>query len=211
GAKLYLNTFNPKESAHPVRATSGADGRFDFTFSRSELNHTYTDNPVGHVAAVGEGFGFDFATAGEPGKDGELTLRLVKDVGIVGRILDQEGKPVPGAKVRVIDVLAYKGDDLGEELDDIRKGGVGTYPAKGLSGLFPGQPAAVTTGDDGRFRLAGLGRERIAHLLVEGPAIQYTRIRVMTRAAETVDGPNPLRRLRAYRPGFDHLAQPPRP
>jgi RNA polymerase sigma factor (sigma-70 family) len=211
GAKLYLNTFNPKEPTYPVRATSGADGRFDFNFSRSELNRTYTDNPVGQVAAVAEGFGFDVATVGEPGKDGELTLRLVKDVGIVGRILDQEGKAVPGAKVRVFDVLAYKGDDLGEELEDIRKGGLGTYSAKGWSGPLPGQSATVTTGDDGRFRLTGLGRERIVHLIVEGPAIQYTRIRVMTRAAETIDGPNPSRRLRVYGAVFDHLAESSRP
>jgi RNA polymerase sigma factor (sigma-70 family) len=211
GAKLYLNTFNPKEQTYPVRATSGADGRFDFTFSRSELSHTYTDNPVGQVAAVAEGFGFDVAAAGEPGKDEDLTLRLVKDVGIAGRILDREGRAVTGAKVRVFDVLAYKGDDLGEELEDLRKGGSGTYAAKGWSGPLPGQPPAVTTGADGRFRLTGLGRERMVHLIVEGPAIEYARIQVMTRAAETIDSPSPFRRLRIYGAVFDHLAAPSRP
>jgi RNA polymerase sigma factor (sigma-70 family) len=211
GAKLYLNTFNPKDPTHTVRATSGTDGRFELSFARSELNHTYTDNPVGQVIAVGEGLGFDVALVGEPGKDGELTLHLVKDVPINGRIVDLEGKPVNGAKVRVTDVLAYKGEDLTEALEDIRKGGTGPYFAKSWTGPLPGQAAAVTTGADGRFRITGLGRERLVRLIVEGPGIRYMRIETMTRVGEAVVNPDPHRQQRIHGATFDLFAEPARP
>jgi protocatechuate 3,4-dioxygenase beta subunit len=211
GAKLYLHTFSPKDQAPSVRATSGADGQFEFTFAWSELNHTYSDNPVGQVLAVGEGLGFDVAIVGEPGKDGELTLRLVKDVPINGRIVDLEGKPVNGAKVRVTDVLAYKGEDLTEALEVIRKGGMGPYFAKSWSGPLPGQAATVTTGADGRFRITGLGRERLVRLIVEGPGIRYMRIEAMTRVGEAVVNPDPHRQQRIHGATFDHYAEPARP
>jgi hypothetical protein len=162
------------------------------------------------VIAVGEGLGFDVAMVGEPGKDGDLTLRLVKDVPINGRIVDLEGKPVNGAKVRVTDVLAYKGEDLTEALEDIRKGGTGPYFAKGWTGPLPGQAAAVTTGADGRFRISGLGRERLARLIVEGPGIRFMRIEAMTRVGEAVVNPDPHRQQRIYGATFDHSAEPAR-
>src|SRR5262249_44802578 len=114
GAKLYLNNHSPQGRDYPVRANSGADGRFDFTFAPSELDRTWSDTPTAQVVAVAKGFGFDVVTIGQPGKGGELTLRLVKELPLSGRILDPEGRPVAGARVRVTDVRAYKGEDLEE-------------------------------------------------------------------------------------------------
>ncbi len=210
GAKLYLNTFNPRDRQLPVRATSATNGRFEFTFARSELDTTYTDNPTGQVLAVAGGLGFDVATVG-PSDKAELTLRLVKDVPLNGRILDEEGRPVAGAKVRVNDVWAYKGEDLNDELAKLRKGGFGSEALKGWNGPIPGQPSAITTGADGRFRLSGLGRERMIYLEVEGPGIQYNRIQVMTRVSATVVSTDSAHRVsRIYGATFDHLAAPSR-
>ncbi len=65
GAKLYLRYDSPKPLDSPVRATSGDDGRFEFTFARSDLDTTYSDNPASQVAAVAPGYGFDVAPVGE--------------------------------------------------------------------------------------------------------------------------------------------------
>jgi RNA polymerase sigma factor (sigma-70 family) len=211
GAKVYLHYYSPKPLDYPVRAASGGDGRFAFTFARSELDTTQSDNPGSEVAAVARGYGFDVATVGEPGADGELTLRLVRDLPVVGRLLDQDGKPVAGARVRVTDVRAYKGKDLTAELDDVRKGGTGTLPAKWWAGPLPGQPASVTTGADGKFRLTSIGRERRVGLVVEGPAIQYVQLEAMTRAGEPVVNPSPYRQQRIYGATFEYLAAPSRP
>ena len=52
--------------------------------------------------------------------------------------------------------------------------------------------ATTTTGPDGRFRLTGIGRERIAELSISGPTIATTEVYAMNR-----DGPE----IRASRTG----------
>ena len=84
------------------------------------------------------------------------------DIAINGRILDEKGKPVDGAKVRVVCLKSHQQD------------------AKSWDGPVPGQPAYVRTAADGRFRLTGLGRERMVYLALEGPAIQYRLLSAVT-------------------------------
>jgi hypothetical protein len=221
GANLYLNYWSnyrePEQLAYPVRARSDTEGRFEFRFAKTELDKARSDNPRVQVMAVAKGYGFDLANLGTDGKDGELTLRLVEDTPVVGRIIDQEGRPVPGATVRVIEVVAFEGGakELTEELDAIRARAYGKAPPeKGWPGPFPGHLAPIKTAADGKFRLTGLGRDRMADLIVEGPDIEYLRIRVTTRPGMTIDGPPHSYFLwwkRLYGATFDHLAAPSRP
>src|SRR5262249_28417207 len=79
GAKLYLGGLAAmKEAAYPVRATSGGDGRFTFTFATSELDTTREDDPAYQVLAIAEGYGCGWGTINSAAKE-EVTLRLVKD------------------------------------------------------------------------------------------------------------------------------------
>jgi RNA polymerase sigma factor (sigma-70 family) len=214
GAKLYL-VAPGGEKAGTVRATSGEDGRFEFSFAASDLDKTVADQPAGQVIAVAEGRGFDWALIGEADKDRALTLRLVEDVPIRGRVLDQDGKPVAGARVRVLDVAAYPGEDLTKTLADIRQRGWSASAAKTWDGPPPGQARVLTASADGRFRMAGFGRERTVRLIVEGPAIHYTWITAMTRAGEAVVGPKPMAegapQGKVYGASFDYLAAASRP
>jgi protocatechuate 3,4-dioxygenase beta subunit len=206
GAKLYLAKSGPGAPAPAEKTTSGTDGRFRFAVPKSELEKSL------QVMAVAEGHGCDWLKVGAAGE--ELTLRLVKDVPISGRVLDPEGKPVAGAKVTVTGVSAPKGDDLGEYIEAVRKGLFGYHFAKDWSGPLAGRPAVLTTGADGRFKLAGAGRERVVHVHVEGPAIATTDLAVMTRAAEKVKGaeldPFDAARL-VYGAAFDYVAVASRP
>jgi RNA polymerase sigma factor (sigma-70 family) len=211
GAKVYLNTHNPKAREYPVRATSGTDGRFAFSFNRSELDSTWTNAPTGTVIALAEGFGCDVATVGRAGESGELTLRLVKDVPVSGRVLDQEGNPVAGAKVSVTALQIPNGEDLTGPLEEFRKDSFMTSIAKTWNGPVPGAGAAAATGLDGRFRLSGLGRDRIVDLAIEAPGIEYARPRVMTRAGEAVVGPPQFQQAKILAATFDYLAAPARP
>jgi len=214
GAKLYLNHSQPKEKGFAERATSGADGRFDFTIAKSELGKANTTNAPPHVMAAAKGHGCDWATVGADGKTGDLTLRLVKDVPISGRILDPDGKPVVGAKIKVTGVSAPKGDDLGGYLEAVSKGYFQYRFAKDWAGPLPGRTAVLTTGADGRFKLAGFGRERVVHLHVTGPAIASTGLEVMTRANEKVKGAelDPFDGVRhVYGAAFDYVAVASRP
>jgi RNA polymerase sigma factor (sigma-70 family) len=211
GAKLYLVKSTPEGPTHSQQATSGPDGRFSFAVPRSELDQGTAQKLPTQVMAVAQGHGCDWAPVGPAGNAGELTLRLVEDVPISGRIIDDDGKPVPGAKVQVQDLRAYPGESLKAELEDIRKGGFGTFPAKAWGGSLPGWSRVPMTGADGRFLLAGFGRERMVRLQIEGPFIQYTTIQVMARVSEPVPGPAPRRPVKIYGAGFDYLARAARP
>jgi RNA polymerase sigma factor (sigma-70 family) len=213
GAKLYFGHYGRTDDvALAQRATSNAEGRFEFTFTRSELSKAHPDqpiawaegmytferfnppgdpafSPVGQVVAVGDGLGCDWARIDPAAAGTELTFRLVKDVPVSGRILDEAGKPVAGAKVRVGSVQAYPGEDLTEVLEKLRKSNEFPGAAKHWGGPFPGQAQVVTTGEDGRFHMAGFGGERLVTFHVEGPGIEYTNFRVMTRAGDPVVGP----------------------
>jgi uncharacterized GH25 family protein len=205
GAKLYLAHYDSRDEVRfSVRATSGSDGRFNFTINGAELAKARPDQPdavekawaekpwAGQVAAVADGFGYDYVHVNGQDPLVELTLRLVKDVPVNGRILDPDGKPVAGAKVRVLMVRAFAGEDLGGVLQHLRTNNVIADPgarARFWTGFLPGQPEFMTTGVDGRFRASGFGRERVVWFGVEGPAIANVPFDVMTRVGETVLGP----------------------
>jgi RNA polymerase sigma factor (sigma-70 family) len=206
GAKLYLSSPKPGKAPLPVRATSGSDGRFEFTAGAAELAPDSTEERRGsQIMAVARDHGCDWAAVGSAGE--ELTLRLVKDVPIRGRILDPDGRPVTGARLTVEFLGAPRGDDLGEYLKERRKG-FGLMYAKVWNGSLPGSPAVLTTGADGRFTLTGAGRERIVFFRIEGPGIASSSLDVMTRVADTVTGPDGQK---VYGASFEYVALASRP
>jgi RNA polymerase sigma factor (sigma-70 family) len=200
GAKLYLGESSPGGPAPAEQAKSGPDGRFRFTVPRSALEKSPCQ-----VMAVATGHGCDWVAVG-PAK-AELTLRLVKDVPVRGLILDPDGKAVAAARLRVTGLSAPKGDDLAGYLEAVRKEDYRYAFARDWSGPLPGQPAVLTTGADGRFQLAGVGRERIVRLHVEGPAIATADLEVMTRLAKTVEAGG----RRVHGASFDYVAVASRP
>jgi RNA polymerase sigma factor (sigma-70 family) len=207
-ARLYLARLMPNAPPPSAQGASGPDGRFRFAVQRMK-----TDQSPWQVLATATGYGCDWAAV-DSGKT-ELTLRLVKDVPIRGRVLDREGRPVAGAKVRVLSVAVYEGEDLTKMLENFRRVGWQTsHGVKHWAGPLPGQSSLVTVGADGRFRLAGFGRERTVQLNVEGPGIEYTSITVMTRLDKAITGGKPLegyRQSKFYPATFDYLAAAARP
>jgi protocatechuate 3,4-dioxygenase beta subunit len=172
GAKLYLGGFaGSAEPKYPVRATSGNDGRFEFSFTRSELGKADADDSTYQVLAMAEDQGCGWVTADVGAK--ELTVRLAKDAPVSGRILDADGKPVAGAKLTVTGVAAAKGGDDGGFVQSVTMGSGYLKYAYGLGwvGPLPGQPAELTTGADGSFKVSRVGRDRVVSLRLEGRGI----------------------------------------
>jgi RNA polymerase sigma factor (sigma-70 family) len=182
GSRLYLSRPAAAGSAPSEPVTSGPDGRFRIAVPRSALDKGSPDKSPSQIMAVSAGHGCDWVAVGSAKE--ELTLHLVKDVPIRGRILDPDGKPVAGARINVAAVQTAMGDDLDNYFESVRKrmAKINKY----WSGSLPGLPAVLTTGADGRFTLAGVGRERLVRLHVEGPGIATTDVDVMTRVAEKV-------------------------
>jgi protocatechuate 3,4-dioxygenase beta subunit len=191
GARIYLRHYTPGEPAYPVRATTDGAGRFTFSFDRSKLGPAQT---AADVIAVADGYGPDWFRLGGTTKE-DVTLRLAKEVPIRGRILDLDGKAVAGATLRVQHTRRYAGDDLKEFLRTVREGEHPPLYARWWDGPFPGQPKTITTGADGRFRLAGVGAESEVRFWIEGPGIQYGFLRAVTRELDSAVGPKGGRRV----------------
>ncbi len=179
-------------------ATSGPDGRFSLRVPPWRRNSAQRsrDAMFPWVVASAPGFGPGWASAvREPGSSGEVTIRLVTDgPPIEGRIVDLEGRPVEGARVKVGQVWFAREGPLTDWLARAKDGGV-EGPWQGLNSL----PTSITatTEVDGRFRLAGIGRDRIAELFVSAPTIATAQLYVVNR-----DG-SPIRMIDtdANRPG----------
>src|SRR5207247_3263075 len=52
---------------------------------------------------------------------------------------------------------------------------------KSLGAAALSAATSVTTGADGRFRLTGVGRERVVHLTIEGKTIEPIYVEALTR------------------------------
>ncbi len=138
------------------------------------------------------GYGPAWARWDRVDERGEMTLRLVRDdVPIEGRVVDLEGRPVPGAKVNVGFLLATAGENLTPWLqalqtgDDI-DGADARFMIDSLPPQATGIQADIVTDDGGRFRVTGIGRERVASLTVTGPTIAYNQFYAATRIMETI-------------------------
>ncbi len=208
-------------------ATSGADGRFVARIARSRRSlGALIDgrDAMPWIAATAPGFGPGWAACAlRADAPGEVTIRLVADgPPIEGRILDLEGRPVAGAWVKV-HRLWYARDersqyvetgDLPAWLRRARDLGLNEGPWDGLSSLSMAI-ADTTTDRDGRFRLTGIGRERIAELMISGQAIATAptyaichdgpevRFKVQNRPGEQA--------IVFHAPRFDYSAAPSQP
>ncbi len=196
GAKLFVINWGAKLEDQKVLATTGDDGRFRFRMPAAELEKS-------NLAAAAPGHGPDKYYLGS-GTD-DITMRLVKDdVPITCRVLDLEGRPVVGATVRVIwaDVV-----DLKPWLDDPKR--VDLKKTNGLHVSMLDGPTEVKTGKDGRVRLTGFGRDRVAHLWIRGEGLENTDVEVITRTGNV--GGLRLQSRGVYPPGADITVRPCKP
>ncbi len=111
-----------------------------------------------------------------------------RDVPITGRIVDLEGRPISGVTVRVdvrVDsVMKAKGGDLGPWLEAVRRGEPSWAAYRLLDDGEEKVEREAETDAQGRFRIEGLGAEKVVSLLIEGPTVAHTKLQVVTRRIE---------------------------
>jgi RNA polymerase sigma factor (sigma-70 family) len=199
-------------------ATSARDGRFTLMVPPWRRNSAMrqADAMFPWVVASAPGFGPGWASAVRPpGATDETTIRLVEDgPPIEGRIVDLQGRPVVGARVKVEHIWFDREGRLAAWLDRAGARGV-RGPWQGLDQL----PATIeaTTGPDGRFRLAGIGRDRLAELIVSGPTIATAQLYVANRDGTAIRAANPDAMIAPpawttyHTRRFDYAAEPTQP
>jgi RNA polymerase sigma factor (sigma-70 family) len=201
------------------QAVSDADGRFQFTLK----TQAEVERPLPLIAAA-DGFGVGWTELPAKGKQNELTLRLVKDAPVKGRVLDTQGKPVAGARVYATGVVASGKDKLDAFLSLWKRDWRENWRLSDqtlYARLDAFQPT-IPTDKDGRFTMSGIGLERVATVEVEGPNISKSTLYVVTRpdfdpkpyndaaAANTPGPPRIGQTPLLYGPAFDYVATPTR-
>jgi hypothetical protein len=214
GARVQLSPTYQRGPGPARTAVSGADGRFQFLVPRSDSDR----GPFVRLQVVGtaDGFGLGWVNLTPPKADGDVTLQMVKDVPITGRIIDPEGRPIAGATLRLLGLAATPEGDLSPWLEAVGKKKVkwlidSDYFKDSLPGGVPGLPITVTTDRAGRFHLAGIGRERILLASVGAPKYQFDMIGIISRltAAFQVTDESKFT-ANVYGAKFDHVLAPSR-
>jgi RNA polymerase sigma factor (sigma-70 family) len=224
GAAVYLVSYALKKPDNPpIRATSGADGRFRFQAAKSDFDTSLEEHPWTYTPILARARGLAFAVVTADGSSKEWTLRLARDdVPISGRIIDLQGRPVAGATVTVVSVRMPSTGGLDGFLKALReRNEVANLFYPHLNSGLQAQPEPpvippVRTDAEGRFRIAGVGRERITTIQIEGPTIETQRVLVRTRPGATLRVPA---HKDAYQPelvtiygnDLEHVAGPTRP
>jgi RNA polymerase sigma factor (sigma-70 family) len=225
GAKLYLTHwwgYHYEPFTAPESATTGRDGRFAFVAPKAKYH-----GQAAIVAAAAPNLGVGWVGLHVEDKKTDLTLKLVADdVPITGQIVDLEGKPVPGATLRVLQIMASLKEDLGPWLEAAKDR---TAPARDRSlaiaqeylPSYTTAPSAVATTDAaGRFRLTGIGRERIVIVRLEAPTIASEYLHIRTRPGEAIkvgeleadpEYGSPRINVTYYGSDFRHVAGPTKP
>ena len=201
---------------HPETETD-AEGRFRLPVAEEVPRYG-----VGLVATR-DGYAPGFVTAKGGGTPEDNTIRLKEDdPPIVGRVLDLQGRPVAGATVRPIRVREPDGGDLSAWLEVARSGNAGSTELENrffenrITAEDFGLPSELTTDAEGRFRIGGIGRDRVVELQIVGPTIRFADVRVMTRSGEPFDltdaaGSTDWGVTQYYGATFDHVASAGRP
>jgi beta-lactamase regulating signal transducer with metallopeptidase domain len=201
GARLYLNYYRweAQDRHQPVRATSDREGRFRFAVARTDFDRPHIEPwQNARVVAFADGYAPSGSDSEAYDHDRELTVRLARDdVPVTGRLVDLEGRPIAGATIRVASISTAPGGDLAPWIAAVaaREGTLNDLAFRYLKDIrapqsdrLPEMPP-VTTTPDGRFMIRGIGRERLADLIVEGPTIRTLEASVMTRKGESVRVP----------------------
>ena len=209
GASVRLMILGVGSGRPDLRTTSGPDGRFLLALPRDAADRL-AEVRAGTLRVVatapGRGLGWADPTLGE-----NVIVRVVDDRPIEGRVVDAEGRPIAGVKVRTHNAWASPTEDLAAFIENVKSRGeapwTGARPLKLVTYV-----AAATTDADGRFHLEGIGRERVAELTISGPTIVTEDVYAMTRTGPAVcpvgwEGLEPgARTFRGAR--FEHAAAP---
>jgi RNA polymerase sigma factor (sigma-70 family) len=188
GARLYwprLPTEPPRSEEDvefPERSATGVDGRFRFELLRSEIRPEWEEKVP--LLAAADGFGVGGVKLPAAGASTDLTLRLVKDHPVRGRVVTTEGKPLAGLQVKVAVVFPRSPSDLGDFLTGWKQEWQLAHPRWMQEALYlPGRKGWLTTetDKDGRFEIRGVGADRVAVLLVKGPAVSQGMLYVVNR------------------------------
>ncbi len=200
-----LESIVGRDGKLPVSETkTNANGEFTISFTTqpygdlSSLDQRWRNIwRKTNIVALAPGYGAAWVVYEDVQPDRPITLRLVPDVPIKGRVVDAAGNPVAGLEIAVADASTYgsiraaKDENLTPWLDGIKQGQlpwvVVNLAPKEIEPALIGVPERVTTDQQGRFEIRGVGRERNLELTFQSETVARREITVVTRKMEMIE------------------------
>ena len=215
GAWQSLRGVFPERNATHI-ATTDQNGQFHYDVPSDEPRKKWEFR---HIFAASDGYGFAAVNARNLEAKGTLkgnlspeeariesffgigdigtVLRLTRDdIPLTGRIINAEGQPVRGIRVRITEVWQSKQENLHSWEKTSTEKTADYYSLRNqASQLLIGAeaPSIIADGisdDDGRVLIKGIGRDRVVKLVISGPGIELAEFHARTRKGETVVVPH---------------------
>ncbi|MCA9078334.1 MAG: carboxypeptidase regulatory-like domain-containing protein [Planctomycetaceae bacterium] len=212
-------TRQPQNVSWTVLASTDSEGRFRATIDRAQFESAASPEVDVRIAATAKWYGFGWTDVKASALDEELTLQLVDDLPIEGRIVTVDGQPAAGVTLSISQITERTGEDDGSPLDVdalIKAAATSSGFYTNWPGWMGGSPETnpVTTDGEGRFRLEGLGTGRYVRLECSGGDIAATRLSILTHPTPERLQPHGAIAVREglresqYLAEFTHVAQP---
>jgi beta-lactamase regulating signal transducer with metallopeptidase domain/protocatechuate 3,4-dioxygenase beta subunit/5-hydroxyisourate hydrolase-like protein (transthyretin family) len=200
-----------------AQTQSGQDGTFELAFSKKSP-HKNRISESWHIAAFADGFAPAWKRDVQLVDDSSPELRLIRAEPVQGRIVDLEGKPISGVRVKVHELRPAKSEQAlqdwiakAKELSPAKSvndylsimssttDSDGSYPAAfpalwndgRLANGSPALPVDAQTDADGRFQFDSLGDNRLATIEIESPVLAKCYLPVITRQLDTLSARPP--------------------
>ena len=172
-----------------------AADRLIYGYSSKMEPQAFKEFPMAKDRALEAGKALDLGTFNvATGKrvEGPAAQAAPADVPILGRIVDLEGRPVRGVRVKVEGYHCPKSGNLDEWLAGVKTGSPQWITASVIDWqkhIPDNATKEAVTDADGRFRLTGIGAERNVDLELRGDLIALNRIEVVTRKMPPMAAP----------------------
>ena len=203
---------------HDLVAETTSDAKGEYTLQLPPPSRKFSNGEDFGVAgtsvlAMYEGFGPEKKTVWPSAKSVDLQLAVAK-VPLVGRVLDLEGKPVVGARVKLQQIkkpqVDFGNTDAVAKWVELAKKNPTSNSVNRKEAVSANEsPAAIvhfypeggrlsgvkllnietTTDTDGRFRINDIGDDRLAVLRVDGADVASMMLRVVARKMAAVNAP----------------------
>jgi RNA polymerase sigma factor (sigma-70 family) len=187
GAKVHLTGLKPGVIEFVERAVTGPDGAFRFNVRRDEFGDKGVVPPSRspperfvQLGATADGHGSVAAWASAPEQRENVTIRLPAEQIVRGRVIDLEGKPIPGVTV----AASFRG---GRTDAQGRPAPFDLPPKDGgyMPNFAPSDHKNVAVTDaDGRVTLRSLGRDWLYELSIRGPTVVNGKAQLVARPAK---------------------------
>ena len=173
GAKVYVKD-------HQVQ--SAADGTFELTVPEESVQQK---RGMPMLVALKDGFGRGFSSIKKDTSSGH-ELVLPKDtLPIEGTLIDPEGNPIANAKIKVEYISAV--EDIEAYLEEARKPSASYYSLLNKrTNFLDDRMEPVTPDSKGRFKLGGIGENRIVGLRIAGDTIRLANPIVVTAKTKPI-------------------------